>query len=89
MAKFGWKSFLGGVLLGTVGVDLLKSEEADKVYTALATASLVSKDWVMKRYEYISARSQDVMAEAKVRADRYLEKKRTCEDEVTFRGADE
>ena len=90
MAKFGWKSFIGGFLLGTVGVDLLKAEEADKVYTALATASLVSKDWVMKRYEYISARSQDIMAEAKVKADRYLERKgAACEDEVTFRGVDE
>ena len=65
MAKFAWKTFIGGFLLGTVGLDLMKSEEADKVYTALATASLVSKDWVMKRYEYIGARSQDILAEAK------------------------
>ena len=89
MAKFSWTTLAGGFLLGTVGVDLLKAEEADKVYTALATATLVSKDWVMKRYEAISARSQDIMAEARVRADRYLERKSACQDEVTFRGVDE
>jgi len=91
MAKFGWKTFIGGFLLGTVGLDLLKAEEADKVYTALAAATLVSRDWVLERYEAVSARARDVMADAKVKADAYLEKKKgaDCADEVTFRGVDE
>ena len=50
MASFDWKALVGGFLLGTVGVDLMKKEEADKVYTEIAAAALVARDWIMERY---------------------------------------
>ena len=89
MAKFGWKSFIGGFLLGTCGLDLMKSEEADKVYTALATASLVSKDWVMKQVEFVTAKSQVVLADAKEIQERYTASKAAANFEETVRGTDE
>ena len=41
MAKFAWKTFIGGFLRGTVGLDLMKSEEADKVYRFLGYKDMV------------------------------------------------
>ena len=76
MAKFGWKSFAGGILLGSVGLELMRSKNADKVFVAVSTGVLVAKDWVMERYEKVSARAADVFADAKVKADAYLEKKK-------------
>ena len=93
MAKFGWKSFVGGVLLGTVGLDMLKSEEADAVYTAVTEAVLVARDYVMKNVEYITARAQDIYAVAKPRAERFIEtreaKKARVEEQEFARGVDE
>ncbi|MBR6114855.1 MAG: hypothetical protein IKQ10_06675 [Oscillospiraceae bacterium] len=90
MAKFGWKSFIGGVLVGTVGLDILKAKEADEVYTAITEGVLVARDYVMKDVEIVSARAQDIYSEAKIRADRYLEKKKAVLAEEEFaRGVDE
>ena len=76
MARFGWKSFVGGILVGSVGLELLREKEADKVLSAVTTGVLVAKDWIMERVEKISARSTDIYADAKEKADRYLEKKK-------------
>ena len=84
MARFGWKSFVGGVLLGTVGLELMRDKKADKVFVAVSTGALVAKDWVMEHVEKVSARAADVFADAKIRADAYLEKNRAecaCEDD--------
>ena len=91
MAKFGWKSFLGGVLLGAVGLELLKQKEADKPLAAVTEGVLVAKDWVMERVEKIHARSLDVYADAKEKADAYLEKKKAppCDGCGEARGTDE
>ena len=93
MAKFGWKSFIGGVLLGTVGFDMLKSEEADEVFTAITEGVLVARDYIMKNVEIATARAQDIYAAAKPRAERFIEereqkKARTAEEEFA-RGVDE
>ena len=76
MAKFGWKSFVGGILLGSVGLELMRGKGADKVFVAVSTGALVAKDWVMERVEKITVRATDVFADAKVKADAYLEKKK-------------
>ena len=93
MAKFGWKSFVGGVLLGTVGLDMLRSEEADEVYTAITEAVLVARDYIMKNVEYATARAQDIYAVAKPRAEKFIEEreaKKACVKEQEFaRGVDE
>lgn len=81
MAKFGWKSFVGGILLGSVGLELIRGKDADKVFVAVSTGALVAKDWVMERVEKVSARAADIFADAKVRADAYLEKKKAAGEE--------
>ena len=72
MAKFDWTSLIGGVVLGSVGFDLLKSEEADKVYEAITEGVLISRDYIMKNVEIATARAQDIYAVAKPRADRFI-----------------
>ena len=91
MAKIGWKSFVGGVLLGSVGLELLRQKGADKVLTGAAAGVLVAKDWVMERVEKISLRATDIYADAKVKADAYLEKKKSacCGEECCSRGQDD
>ena len=91
MARFGWKSFLGGVLLGTVGLELMKDKGADKVFTAVGAGVLVAKDWVMERVEKVSLRAADIYADAKVKADAYLEKSKTacCGEDCCSRGQDD
>ena len=89
MAKFGWKSFIGGILLGSVGFDMLASKEADKVYVPVTEAVLIGRDYIMKNVEKFNARTQDIYTDAKEKADRYLsEKKAQCEEEEFARGVD-
>ena len=91
MARFGWKTFVGGILLGSVGLELMRGKNADKVFVAMSTGALVAKDWVMERVEKVSARASDVFTDAKVRADAYLEKQKSeCEEECCCsRGEDD
>ncbi|MBR4703552.1 MAG: hypothetical protein IKO91_06885 [Oscillospiraceae bacterium] len=93
MAKFGWKSFVGGVLLGSVGLELLRQKGADKVFTGAAAGVLVAKDWVMERVEKVQARSADIYADAKVKAGDYLAKQKAAQNapdgECCCRGKDE
>ena len=87
MAKFGWKSFVGGFLLGTAGLELLWTEEAQKVYTVITTGVLLARDRVMEEVEKVNVLASDVLADAKVKAAAIQEKKRSAETET--RGADE
>lgn len=87
MAKFGWKSFVGGFLLGTAGLELLRTEEAQKVYTVVTTGVLLARDRVMEEVEKVNVLASDVLADAKVKAAAIQEKKRSAETET--RGADE
>ena len=93
MARFGWKSFIGGVLLGSVGLELMRDKGADKVFTAIGTGVLVAKDWVMERVEKVSLRATDIYADAKVKAEDYLAKQKAARDardgECCCRGKDE
>ena len=89
MAKFGWKSFIGGFLLGTCGLELLKTETADKAYTYTTAGVLIARDWVMKQVEFLTAKSQDIYADAKVIEERYQENKAEANFEGACRGVDE
>ena len=89
MAKFGWKSFIGGFLLGTSGLELLKTETADKVYTYTTAGALIAKDLVMKQVEFVTAKSQVVLADAKEIQERYTASKAAANFEETVRGTDE
>ena len=89
MAKIGWKSLIGGFLLGTCGLELLKTETADTVYTYATAGVLIARDWVMKQVEYVTAKSQDIYADAKEIHENYQRMKATENFEETVRGTDE
>ena len=92
MAKFDWVTFVGGVALGSVGLDMLTSEEADKVYEAITEGVLIARDYIMKNVEIATARAQDIYAVAKPRAERFIEmreaRKARCVEEEFARGVD-
>ncbi len=63
MRAFGM--FLGGMLLGSVGVKLLCSKEAKQVYVQCAAAALRAKDSVMKTVGAVQENAEDILAEAR------------------------
>lgn len=62
MKKFGL--FGAGVLFGTVGLKILGSKDARKVYAHTTAAALRAKECVMKTATVIRENAQDVYAEA-------------------------
>lgn len=63
MKKFGL--FGAGVLFGTVGLKILGSKDAQKVYAHTTAAALRAKDCVMKTVTAIRESAEDVYADAK------------------------
>ena len=57
--------FVGGVLFGSVGIKLLSSKDAKKVYTSCTAAALRAKSCVMKTAAAIQENAEDVLAGAK------------------------
>ena len=69
MEKINWKKtgiFAAGVLFGTVGVKVLGSKDAKRVYTNCVAAVLRAKECVMKTAVTIQENAEDIYAEAKV-----------------------
>lgn len=62
MKKLGL--FGAGVLFGTVGLKILGSKDAQKVYAHTTAAALRAKDSVMKTVTTIREGAQDVYADA-------------------------
>ena len=62
MKKFGM--FGAGVLFGTVGLKILGSKDAQKLYAHTTAAVLRAKDSVMKTVTTIREGAQDVYADA-------------------------
>ena len=62
MKKLGL--FGAGVLFGTVGLKILGSKDAQKVYAHTTAAALRAKDSVMKTVTTIRESAQDVYADA-------------------------
>ena len=56
--------FVGGVLFGSVGIKLLSSKDAKKVYTSCTAAALRAKSCVMKTAAAIQENAEDIYAEA-------------------------
>ena len=63
MKKFGL--FGAGLLFGTVGLKILGSKDARKLYAHTTAAALRAKDSVMKTVTAIREGAQDVYADAK------------------------
>ncbi|MCR5293974.1 MAG: DUF6110 family protein [Lachnospiraceae bacterium] len=58
--------FVGGTLFGSVGLKLLGSKDAKKVYTHVAAAALRGRDEVMRNVDLLQENCSDILAEAKV-----------------------
>lgn len=57
--------FIGGTLLGSVGLKLLSGKDARKVYAHVTAATLRCKDQVMKQVELVQEGCSDILADAK------------------------
>ncbi len=57
--------FIGGTLFGSVGLRILGSKEAHKVYTHVTAAALQCKDQVMRDVEAVQEGCSDILADAK------------------------
>ena len=63
--------FAGGALFGSVGLKLLTSRDAKKVYTHLAAAGLRAQKSVMETVAAVQEEAADILAAAKdVNAER-------------------
>ncbi len=60
--SFGW--VLGGILMGTAGIDILKSDDAKKVYVQGTAAALRGKEEVMATATTLRENCEDIYAEA-------------------------
>ena len=57
--------FIGGVLFGSVGIKLLSSKDAKKVYTQTTAAVLRMKDCTMQTVNKVQEEAGDILADAK------------------------
>ena len=67
--------FIGGVLFGSVGIKLLSSKDAKKVYTHTTAAALHMKESVMETVTCVQENAADVLA-----ATKEINEQRTQED---------
>ncbi len=61
----GIGAFIWGVVAGTVGVKILSSKDAKKVYTHCTAAALRAKDVVVDQATTLQENCGDILAEAK------------------------
>jgi hypothetical protein len=73
--------FLGGVLMGTAGVSILKSDDARKVYVQGTAAALRGKEEIMTTATTLRENCEDIYAEAVEVNEKRTEKK---EEKETF-----
>ena len=62
--KKGIGLFLGGVLMGTAGINILKSDDAKKIYVQGTAAALRGKEGVMTTATTLRENCEDIYAEA-------------------------
>ena len=83
--------FVGGAVFGTVGVKILSSKDAKKVYTNCTAAALRVKDCVMKTAAAVQENAEDILAEAQQINEKRAEEEamQVMEDGVQEEGASE
>ena len=75
--------FLGGVLMGTVGIRVLTSDDARKVYVQGTAAALRGKEEVMTTATTLRENCEDIYAEAiEVNEKRAAKKAAEAEKEI-------
>jgi len=75
MFKSSWSKVLAGFVLGTVGVPLLRTKTADKVFTYATAGAFIAKDAILEEAEKIQAKAMDVSDDAKVLVEKYYQDK--------------
>ena len=71
--------FLGGILMGTAGINILSSDDAKKVYTQATAAALRGKEEVMTTAQTVRENCEDIYADAKEINEKRAAKKAACE----------
>ena len=90
MFNSSWSKVAVGFVLGTVGVPLLKTKEAQKVYRVLTAGALIAKDRVLEEAENIQAMAMDIHEDAKVMVEEYyMEKDAQYDAEIAGDNADD
>ena len=75
--------FMGGVLMGTAGINILKSDDARKVYVQGTAAALRGKEGVMTTATTLRENCGDIYAEAlEVNENRAAQKAAKAEKEI-------
>ncbi|MDO4616716.1 MAG: DUF6110 family protein [Lachnospiraceae bacterium] len=94
MFKNGWGKFVGGFLVGSVGLSVLGSKIAQKGYRYVTAGAFIAKDSIMEKAEKIQGAASDIAADANEIKERYYE---SCEEKemqgeetaAEFEGEDE
>lgn len=80
--------FAGGLLFGTVGIKILSSKDAKKLYAEGTAAVLRAKDCVMKTAETVQENAEDILAEAKHINEKRVEEVDAVMEEIFVDDAD-
>lgn len=78
LGKLG--AFVGGVLFGTAGIQILSSRDAKKVYVHTTAAALRAKESVMRTVTTVRENADDILAEAKQINEERAAAEETIED---------
>ena len=82
-SKKGIGLFLGGVLMGTAGINILTSDDAKKVYVQGTAAALRGKEEVMTTVTTLRENCEDIYAEAlEINEKRAAKKAAAAEEEI-------
>lgn len=76
--------FAGGVAFGSVGLKLLGSKDAKKVYAQVTAATLRAKESVMKTVTNVKENAGDILADAKDINEKRDAKNAVIEDECDY-----
>ena len=83
MEKSTWKKIglvAGGIAAGTIGVKILKSDCAKKLYTNTTAAALRAKECVMTGVTKVKESADDIVADAKDLNEQRAEKAEAAEE---------
>ena len=82
------KLLAGGAALATIGLRIIRSKEAKKLYSYATAAVLREKDHIMDFVSDVKADCQDIYADAKDINKRYAEENAVIEDTAKAEGAE-
>ncbi len=80
-------AFVGGLVLGTIGLKVLASKDAKKVYTNVVAAGLRAKDCTLDKITEIQEEATDIIAEAnEINKSKVVQESRCVIEDTSVRG---